>query len=575
MERWNDLLRQARERLDWSQGELARRAGVSEKTVSNYELAARRPTGATLRRLLRALGPDQPAANAILSEAGFDPEPAGRLAEIEARRVALPQLQREVASYPWPCLVVNERHEIVGWNDPARHVAELEFSSLAGPRDRNLMRISAMKHFRDRVLNWDHVALTMMSILKHDQVDLARDDPGSQYYKAVLNDIMRDDSDVLLKLGALWNEAQPWHDGTRVLFEPVWRVSDGTVLRFTTIIRTWDDFDAAWANDWHPADAATWSWLAERAAQPPGTPDHGIAADGAPADEPVDWHTLLARGREGSGLTQRTLAEAVGVSVHAVSSYERGIRTPDRETLLRLTRALELDGVTTNAILASLGLDPEPSEWSRFMAGLPLRARAKQFEGRTHVAAGVATVQRAIDKHRWPCLVVNERCEIACWNDAAVRVFGLDFGRDLPDPRQRSFLRFALSRHMRDRVENWEQVATAVVPSTLKQVFPEGRNASAPPWLRAVLDDIHRDDPGIVARLRELWRASPPVMLTDRLVAPLVWRREDGTRLAFHCVIATWNTFDPFWAIDLHPADAATWTWLEITGRPSRSGNGV
>jgi predicted nucleotidyltransferase/DNA-binding XRE family transcriptional regulator len=50
------LLREARSRVDLSQAELARRAGVSQSVVSEYESGKRQPAVPTLARLVAATG---------------------------------------------------------------------------------------------------------------------------------------------------------------------------------------------------------------------------------------------------------------------------------------------------------------------------------------------------------------------------------------------------------------------------------------------------------------------------------------------------------------------------------------
>ncbi|MCU1586509.1 MAG: Helix-turn-helix domain [Frankiales bacterium] len=52
------LLLQARRRRDWSQAELARRAGLPASQLCAYETGAKQPTVATLARILKAAGVD-------------------------------------------------------------------------------------------------------------------------------------------------------------------------------------------------------------------------------------------------------------------------------------------------------------------------------------------------------------------------------------------------------------------------------------------------------------------------------------------------------------------------------------
>ena len=43
------------------------------------------------------------------------------------------------------------------------------------------------------------------------------------------------------------------------------------------------------------------------------------------------------------GMTQRELAEKVGIEFHAISAYEKGWRFPRRDILARLAETLECD----------------------------------------------------------------------------------------------------------------------------------------------------------------------------------------------------------------------------------------
>jgi transcriptional regulator with XRE-family HTH domain len=61
---------------------------------------------------------------------------------------------------------------------------------------------------------------------------------------------------------------------------------------------------------------------------------------GAPA-EPVRFGELLRQHRLAAGLTQETLAEQAGLSVHGIQKLEGGATHPYRDTAARLIRALK------------------------------------------------------------------------------------------------------------------------------------------------------------------------------------------------------------------------------------------
>lgn len=64
--------------------------------------------------------------------------------------------------------------------------------------------------------------------------------------------------------------------------------------------------------------------------------------------------------REQIDLTQRELAEAVGVAVPTISMYENGKREPDGQTMTRLASVL---GCSVDYLL---GVDEKPVEMSDF-----------------------------------------------------------------------------------------------------------------------------------------------------------------------------------------------------------------
>lgn len=51
--------------------------------------------------------------------------------------------------------------------------------------------------------------------------------------------------------------------------------------------------------------------------------------------------TALKDMRKAKGLTQKDLAERTGIEWRALSSYERGVRSPDIETLYNISVVLE------------------------------------------------------------------------------------------------------------------------------------------------------------------------------------------------------------------------------------------
>ena len=89
----------------------------------------------------------------------------------------------------------------------------------------------------------------------------------------------------------------------------------------------------------------------------------------------------IKKARNKAGLTQKQLANKLGVSFTLVSQYERGTRNPKPETLDRIATAL---GMTLETLLdeAFLYEDGENEHYSRMIAsiGKSLFSEAKQEE---------------------------------------------------------------------------------------------------------------------------------------------------------------------------------------------------
>jgi transcriptional regulator with XRE-family HTH domain len=60
--------------------------------------------------------------------------------------------------------------------------------------------------------------------------------------------------------------------------------------------------------------------------------------------------TRIRKKRSERGLSQKALAEAVGVSPPAINRFEKGIKTPSIDTLAKLAKVL---GVSTDFLLGS------------------------------------------------------------------------------------------------------------------------------------------------------------------------------------------------------------------------------
>lgn len=102
---------------------------------------------------------------------------------------------------------------------------------------------------------------------------------------------------------------------------------------------------------------------------------------GRPTTKPTPaFGARLAALRQEHGWTQTQLAEKLGVSVKAVTYYEREVSNPTARTLARVAQAL---GVDPSALLdAPTSKRPAkpgpPSEWDKRVAAIRQLSRSKQ-----------------------------------------------------------------------------------------------------------------------------------------------------------------------------------------------------
>jgi transcriptional regulator with XRE-family HTH domain len=563
MPAWHELLRQARRGQGLRQYTLAEEARVSLRTVTSYERGTAQPSRDTLLKLSTALRLGRETTNALLTEAGFDALPVGNLARFERRSLPFAAMQREIDGYNWPCLVMSDDMTILLWNAPATWVAELDFATaLPDLAERTLMRVAALTHFRDRVLNWDEVISVMVALLKADFEDPARYAEVMPTFAKLAQDLATrpEYRDAFPQMMQIWQRVVPRQDVARTSFRADWQLADGTGLAFDCLLSSWNDFDAAWAFDWFPADGTTTAWLTEH----PKPASLQASAQDAPgcvgqADEvaPTDWSSIFRSVREKSGLTQRALAQAVGVAEDTIGSFEQGRRRPSRAIVLRLARALHLDGATSNLLLTGAGHAPIASEIARSVAGLPSQdPRFRPERWQVLAASTAAKLNDLIAIHPWPCVVLDERCRPRATNAAAQRLLGAAL-------KSETLLHLLVSRAFRDRVLNYNEVVSAIAPSDLKRLVAGAARTSRRAPLNELLDQLAAEDPEGFARLRAIWESAAEPALSTRATSPVLWKVDGVAILTFHGVLSLWSDYLWYWALDLHPADGVTWAWLE------------
>jgi hypothetical protein len=69
-------------------------------------------------------------------------------------------------------------------------------------------------------------------------------------------------------------------------------------------------------------------------------------------------------------------------------------------------------------------------------------------------------------------------------------------------------------------------------------------------------------DRTLLPELKEDWLRRGRPDRRVRITFPLARRAGDEV-LRFDCVTAQWSVHEDWWVIDAHPADGATWRWVE------------
>ena len=553
-------LQDARRAAGFSQDELAARIGVSLTTIGSWETGRRRPRRDHAIDLADALGCDTPALNRWLALLGLDPVPDSRVIPLAERRRELAELEAECRSYAWPCLVMDSNFEIIGWNDAANVFSELDLGrDLAEPGARQLLRMALSEHYQSRLLNWDEAIGVMIAMWKSEQQSIADPGSGALFFTRMMEYVFAHHADQVERLMRLWQNPAATRQGIRGVLPIRWRTSTGDILNLHAVQTPWSDFDGSWALDWMPADAATWEWLdRRRSARPRAECDDAAVLP----VEVSSWRRLLRESREALGISRRRLAERSGVAEDTIYAFETGRRSPTRERLLELCGALELEGPRMNAILDAAGMEPEPSDWARILLGDDVRFAPRRHSAMVrHHEHGPAEVHEYVDRYPWPCLIVNGTCDVAVVNPAARKLLGVDV-EQAPGRVERNLVTLVTSAPFRERIGNWPEVASRVVPRALMP-YVAGTNGARDGYFDQVIHHVRERDGHArhLAALFDAWRANRQATWSARLAFDVQWRAGDA-ELLFHAVIAPWNPFDPYWAIDLHPANAATWEWL-------------
>lgn len=543
------LLRELRLRGGETQQQFAVRAGVSTSAIQSYEYGRRLPDLAVAERLRRSLGLKGEDELRFRRAAGLRLPDTGLKASLLKSRGAPDTVWDEVQSCRWSSLVTNERREIVAWNRLANRLSEVDLGSLT-PFRRSLLRMAATNHFDSRLTNWRELIGRLISLLREEGGDLSKG-PPPLYIQAILDSIGTEDPGFLPVIFDLFLNAPPWRTEARNVHPIKWRLGDGTELAFYGVFGEWSDYDGLWSFDWHAADATTSLWT-----------QYALAEDATDITPPelLPFDKEISRARKDARLSRVALAQLSGVSPASIAAYERGQRSPSRDALIALCRALTIDGYTSNRLLREAGFEEEPSDWARFMAG---ESPISLFEGRTPLrSAGGPTIFREADTLSWPCAVLDASCHVVHVNRLARQIVDPARWRAIPGRPGPHLMQLMVSEQFREQVRNWTTVAGVVLPGRLEAQVLGNSNQGSRAGVRAVAEHVRKTDREGLEQLLDVWENSEGFDSLRRAAVRFEWTTDQGDALAFNCVFSNWNAYDPYKAMDLFPADEPTFAWL-------------
>lgn len=548
---FGETLKAMRMAAGLTQQELADRSGVGLVMLQKCEQGQRMLSQANLARVSEVVAKgDETARQRLYRAAGLEPPGQAIFSLFERGRPEPESIAHQLAGQPWVSLVVNERHEVIGWNGLANEVAEDDLGTmLPTDWDRNLIWMATRRHFQDRLVNWDDLIGRQLWFIRQEgiRVDAADGQGIPPHFHKLIARLQAEDEPTLNRLFGLWVNLPALADGQRNVHPAHWRLEDGTRLNFTLVFRDWSLYDGIFAVDWMAADEATSLWVEAKLAE---TGFSAWAPIGSPV-APDDFPELFQAARQACGLSRQALATRMGVSANSIYAYERH-RPPPRDILLRACKAMVLDGMATNRLLAALRYEPEPAPHARWLAGL--------LEGpeREPPASVARPIFAELQSFPWPVFLVDGLCHVVDANAAARAVSGIaPTGSEGPH-----LLQWLLSPEVRERVLNWPDLARAVLPDTLRLQIPDLPDPKPPGAFEREVELLRHSDPAALRDLFDAWKSAPRRAVPIRVAVPIEWAADDGEVQRWHCFLTRWNARDYWWAIDWHPANAAAWAAL-------------
>ena len=244
------------------------------------------------------------------------------------------------------------------------------------------------------------------------------------------------------------------------------------------------------------------------------------------------WRTLR-------GFSQMPLANSAGISPRHVSFLETGRSTPTEGMVLRLSDTLHLPLREKNGLLAAAGF-------------------SRRFEERCwddeHIKAQKEALELILTSHNpYPALALDRGMNVLQTNEG----FGIFISLfpEIPEASANTnFVELILAPGpMKDAIENWQEVAGAIVARLRSHVWVAGKNDVLEDLLQRILQF-----PDVEAAMHRDFRTGNnfPMLLTHI-------KGLDGTKTSWFSTITTFGTaqdvmLDEIWIEQFHPANDVT-----------------
>ena len=263
------------------------------------------------------------------------------------------------------------------------------------------------------------------------------------------------------------------------------------------------------------------------------------------------WRVELRDARKRLGLSQRVLAEQVGVSTEALRGYESGRRNAPRERLEVLIAALKIPNATANAIRVSAGFAP-----------VNFLFTGERDRNYFYTADELPA---AVEEMPWPEFVVNDAMEVVAANTSAAALWDIDFAHEkaVRSRAQMNLLSMASDNHFAERLLNWDECISMFV-SIFKATQPEPDSLESPnAYFGEVVNEFINGDPAFLARLLKAWAETEARDSKVRWWYPIVWEDREFGVMRLRGIASTASDPDALAFNDWIPVDAASWAVLE------------